>query len=111
MSNESNEVCKVCHSPREGYFEELVLAAKDSASNGCALCSTIFSFICALWEGSIVSTHTFRLRIRKGLPAILEVNYGAMVIASSMEPIFASYQLYMLASEFLRRGTSSLVYH
>lgn len=110
MSNESNENCKVCHSPSEGYFEELVLAAKESASNGCTLCSVIFSFICSLWEGSIISTNTFRLRIRKGLPAILEVNYGTMVIAGSMEPVFASYQLYMLASEFLRRE-SSPVHH
>ncbi|KAI2467835.1 heterokaryon incompatibility protein-domain-containing protein [Annulohypoxylon bovei var. microspora] len=93
-----DEECGVCHRPRDGRFEGVVGDLKDGMSRGCRLCDALHQIIVATTQEPHQLSHPFRLEIRKGMPATLDICVATVTAGEVYEPIFAKYQIFFQAN-------------
>ncbi|XXH02799.1 hypothetical protein Hte_009186 [Hypoxylon texense] len=91
------EQCAVCHRPRDGRFEGVVGDLRGGMSRGCRLCDALHQFVVAVTQEPHQVSHPFRLEIRKGSPAILEICVATVIVGDVYTPQFAKYQIFFQA--------------
>ncbi|KAI0886003.1 heterokaryon incompatibility protein-domain-containing protein [Annulohypoxylon maeteangense] len=92
------EECGVCHRPRDGCFEGVVGDLKDGMARGCRLCDALHQIIVATTQEPHQLSHPFRLEIRKGMPATLDICVATVTTGEVYQPIFAKYQIFFQAN-------------
>ncbi|KAI1457312.1 heterokaryon incompatibility protein-domain-containing protein [Annulohypoxylon moriforme] len=93
-----NEECGICHRPRDGRFEGVVGDLKDGMARACRLCDALHQIIVAITQEPHQLSHPFRLEIRKGMPATLDICVATVTAGEVYQPIFAKYQIFFQAN-------------